>query len=171
MYEKLIKIVGATILICLACVTTNAELLLKRSAKSLNEALPVRVVHLYNYWPNEVDISNPNRVSGDENRHTDWAKRSSIDWIKKVVHSEWLPNKAEYLEENLIMIRNEFGEFDITHIQWTKNEYSIKISQTAGIIMIKLLPLANTDMGKTTEEKMQFTKELSSLIFNNTGMR
>lgn len=172
MYEKLMKIaVGMIFLTCATCITTNAGLKLKRSAKSVKEAIPARVVHLLNYWPDAAVLSGPNRVSGDENRWITWANKSSIEWIKKVLNPAWLATKEGVLRDKLIMIRNEFDEFDVTHLHWSKNGYNIRVSQTSGIIAIKVTPLESTNMGETAEQKSQFAKELCRQIFNSTGMR
>ena len=170
MYGKLTNVAVTVMLVCTVCGTINAETPVKRSAKSLNKALPERVVHLFS-WPDVSILSGPNRVSGDETRRIALVKTSSIEWIKKVLNPTWLPTGERYLEENLIMIRDEFGPFDATRVEWQKNNYVIQVSQTAGILAIKLTPLKSVDMGKTADQKRGFAKELCRQIVNSTGMR
>ena len=170
MHGKLTNVAVTVMLVCTTCGTINAQPVLKPSANSLNEAMPERVVHLFSYWPDAVVLSGPNRVSGDESPQLALVKKSSVEWIKKVLNPTWLPMK-EYLEENLIMTRDELGLFDVTRIRWIKNGYNVEVSQTAGIIAIKLTPVKSVDMGKTADQKREFAKELSRQIVNNTGMR
>jgi len=171
MHAKLTNVAVTVMLVCIVCGTINAQPVLKPSANSLNQAMPGRVVHLFSYWPDAVVLSGPNRVSGDENPWIALVKSSSVEWVRKVLNPTWLPEEKKYIEDNLIMIRNEFDEFDVTRIRWIKNGYNLEVSQTAGIIAIKLTPLKSVDMGKTADQKREFAKELSRQIVNNTGMR
>jgi len=171
MYEKLIQITLTVILTSVICISANAQPVLKPSANSLNEAMPERVVHLFSYWPDATVLSSPKRVSGDENPWIALVKSSSAEWVRKVLNPTWLPEEKKYIEDNLIMIRNEFDEFDVTRVQWTENGYNIKVSQTAGIIAIKLTPLESKGLGETVEQKRQFARALARQTFNNTGMR
>src|SRR4030042_6840042 len=172
MYEKLIKTtVTIVALTFITCLLTNAQPVLKRSAETLNEAMPARVVHLFNYWPDASVLSGPNRMLGNENRWIALVKKESIDWIKKVLNPAWLPETKDYLQDNLIMVRNEYDEFDVTRVQWTKNRYIIKVAQTASIITIKFTPIESTNVGETTEQKREFAKALCRQIVNSSGIR
>src|SRR3989304_4468050 len=171
MRVKLNKVTVMMILISVSCISTNAQPVLKPNAKSLNEAMAERVVHLFSYWPDATVLSSPKRVSGDESSWIALVKSSSIEWVRKVLNPTWLPEENKYIEDNFIMIRNEFNEVDVTHVQWTKNGYNIKVSQTASIITIKFTPLQSKGMGETVEQKREFAKSLCRQIFTNTGMR
>jgi len=129
------------------------------------------VAHLLSYWPDVTVLSSPKRVSGNESRRIAGAKRSNVGWVRKVLEPTWLPEDKSYLGDNLIMIRNEFNEVDVTHAQWAKNGYNIEVSQTRSIIAIKFTPLQSKNMGETVGQKIEFTKALAHQILNKTGMR
>lgn len=159
------------ILVCSACRTINGFPILKVAAKSSKEALPSKVAHLLTYWPDKNVLLSDKRMKGDENKYVRSAKNGSILWIGKVLSPEWLPTEKEYLKNNLIMIRNEFGEFDVTRVEWTKKSFQVQVSQMAGIIAVKLTPLDQRNTGETVEQKIAFAKNLCGQIVNNNGMR
>ncbi len=171
MYGKIIKILVIVVVACLGQTIALAQPVLRPSAKSLAEAVPEKVAHLIKYWPDSTVIGGPNDVSRDKSRDVRLARKMSAIWIRKILSPDWLPREQTPLGANLIMIRNEFGDFDVSHVQWATNGYVIKVSQTAGIFAVKLTPLDNNSVPETPEEKREFAKALGAQIFNNTGMR
>lgn len=142
---------------------------LKVKAETAMKALPDRVAHLFQ-WPDQATLAGPQRVRGDENGHIAYAKENSIEWIAKVLAPAWLPEDKRWLEDRLIMLRDAFGECDVTRVAWEKNGYAIQVSQMAGIIAIKLTPLEAKNHD-TPEQKRAFAAELCSKVINSTGMR
>lgn len=171
MYRRIAILIVGVMLACGACGTSNGHPVLNGGAKSAKEALPAKVAHLLTHWPDESVLSSDKRMMGDENRHVRSAKDGSIGWIKKILNPEWLPSEKGYFENHLIMIRNEFGEFDVVRVEWTKNGYQLQVSQTAGITAIKLMPLDQREMGETVQQRIELAKKLCGQIMNDTGMR
>jgi len=171
MLTKFAIFTGSIILICVLCVTSKGNVVLRSDVNSAMEALPPKVVHLITYWPDPNVLASERHVKGDEDSYISMAKNRSVSWIKKVLSPGWLPTEKEYLKNNLIMIRNEFGKFDVTHVEWGKKGYKVQISQMAGIITIKLTPLFQQKIEETTYDKVKFAKDLCGKIVNDSGHR
>ena len=66
-------------------------------------------------------------MAGNENKRTLRARRNSIEWVKKVLDPNWLPDDPNYFDNNLIMIQNEYGPIDATHIRWNRSDYILSL--------------------------------------------
>jgi len=152
------------------CTTVEGQTVLKRSATTLQDALPGRGQLLFE-WPQPSVLLGSHRVHGDENACIARAKKHSIEWIKKFLNPKWLPEGRTWLEDNLIMLHNEAGPIDTTRVRWEKNGYEIQVSQTLCIIAVKLTPLETKDMGNKIDQKRIFAADLCSRIVNETGLR
>jgi len=141
---------------------------LRRAANSINEAMPERVANLFK-WPDASVLAGPNRVRGDESRHIRYAKRNSLEWIRKVLSRGCLPTEG-YLEGNLIMIHDEFELFDVTRVEWEKNGYRVQVSQTAGVMAIKVTPLEAAKV-EGVEQKKAMAGRLCAQFISDTGIR
>jgi hypothetical protein len=128
-------------------------------------ALPNKVRPLF-AWPSNDTISGGKRVLKCTNRHLLAAKGASLRWPQKVIRKQWLPTDANYLSNQLIMIRDEYGPIDATHIFWEKNGYRIEVAQTKTVFAAKLTPLTSTDKVHTVTARKDLAKRLCSQLLN-----
>lgn len=118
---------------------------------------PREAVELYN-WPSEEIISSEKRVLADKNIDALRAYRTSIGWIQKVLSKDRLPTDPNYLKNNLIMIEDEYGLIDATHVRWENNNCKIEITQTKTVFSAKLTPLGAVTIADTSAAKKQLVR-------------
>ena len=106
------------------------------------ENLPRQVGSLFK-WPALDAIAPKQFMTGKENVHVLRAKRTSLRWIGKVIDAAWLPENPDELKNKLIMVKDEFGPIDVTHLEWKKNNWIIRVSQSQTVFTITLLPNHN----------------------------
>jgi len=132
---------------------------------SVASAFPKKVYKIFE-WPSTETMTGSKRVYLDKDRYIIKAKRSSLGWIRKTVKKDWLPVDPNYLSENLIMIRDEHGPVDVTHVRWEVNEVRIEVSQTMSVFALKAAPLRAPNIGDTTDAKKSFSREKCMQILN-----
>jgi len=133
--------------------------------RTLSENLPGQVGHLFK-WPDLKLIPPEKLMAGNENKHTLRARRNSIEWVKKVVDPNWLPDDPNYFNNNIIMIQNEYGPIDATHIRWNRSGYIIEVTQTMTVFAVKLTPLETATMADTTAAKKERVRRICLNIIN-----
>lgn len=113
----------------------------------IREALPPVVAQLVT-WPAESTLLaksvSPRNTSGYTR-----AVRSSLDWIEKVIAPEWLPDDIGELASGIVLISDAYDGLDTTHVEWHKNGYRFRVSQTKGVLVVEISslsgPLAKSD--------------------------
>ena len=135
---------------------------LERKLSAL-ENFPKKAEVLFS-WPSETMISGTKHVTKDRNINTLRAYRTSLGWIEKVISPNWLPIDPNYLKNNLIMIEDEYGLIDATHVRWEHNGYAIEITQTQTVFAVKLTPLGTVTVADTSTAKKQLARAKCSEI-------
>ncbi len=165
------KLIVIVFIVSSIFVQVKAQSVLRSYAKTIGEAMPERIFRLYRYWPDTAAISKNQQISGKENPRIAMINKDSIEWIEKVLDPNWLPKDKKYIKDNLVIVRKEFNDVNVTCVQWDRNGYNVKVSQTASIISIKFIPLKSQSLGKTTQEKTEYAKLLAKQIFADNGIR
>ena len=143
---------------------------IRKSAKTVKNALPVQVTRLIQ-WPEESSMKDFKKLSDKAGKELKNAKPNSIRWINKILHPSWLPEEKDYFENNIVFIQDEFDFIDVARVGWNKNGYRIEISQTYGIITVKLTPDKNDKYAKTISERNKLVKSICRQIFCNVWYR
>jgi hypothetical protein len=128
--------------------------------------LPGQVPDLFK-WPDLKTIEKSKFKTGTESVHIDRAKRSSLQWVEKVISKEWLPTDPNYLSNNLTMIQNEYGPIDATHIEWKKNGYTIRVTQSLTVFTITVIPDDGKSLGNTVAETRASISQLCARIIRD----
>ncbi len=132
--------------------------------------MPKKVAEIFK-WPTE-DIINKNRVLANKNNGAIGAHRKSVQWIQKIVSKDWLPVAPNYLKNNLILVKDEYGLIDATHVQWEKKGYVIEVTQTQTVFVTKLVPLGTVAVAKTSAAKKQMVgSKLLDLLADEVDFR
>lgn len=134
--------------------------------ETVASGFPNKVDDLFR-WPSTKRLSGSNRVHMNTNRRTAKAARSSIAWIKKILSKTWLPADANYLAENLILIRDEHGRVDVVRIGWEVKEQRIEVSQTKTIFAVKVVPLKAPNVGDTVHARKSLAKVTCTELLNH----
>ncbi len=88
-------------------------------------------------WPDEEKVSGPQRLPVPAGAF--WPVEHTLEWIAKTIAPNWLPE--DDLRSQIVLIRREYGPLSASHVRWEKNGYRIEVTQTRGIIVIKLTPM------------------------------
>ena len=116
-------------------------------------------------WPSDEVIRNKGVKAGDSEVAV--ARRQADQWLHNVIAPSWLPEE----EPKVLFIRNEFGDCDVVHLQWVRNGYTIRVSQTASIFAMTLMPEDNNGMGKDASAQLSVARSLCLQIFVKQGTR
>lgn len=141
-------------------VNTNTE------RPSVADNLPGQVVELFK-WPDLKTIEKRQFKTGAENVHVHRAKRSTLQWVEKVISKDWLPTEPNYLSNNLTMIQNEYGPIDATHIEWKKDGYNIRVTQSLTVLTITVIPDDSNSLGNTVAEIKASISQLCARIIRD----
>lgn len=136
----------------------KAPALVEDPNRALDEMVFPGLARAMVQWPAPEVLSGSNLVSRDSDGRADAAREQSIEWIRKMLRTEWLPEDPQVLGREIVLVRREYGKLDATHVRWTKNGYTIQVSQTRGTIAIRLNPLAHGQVPETAEEKATYAR-------------
>ena len=144
----------------------KSEPSVKRAKRTVVENLPGQVGKLFK-WPNLASVASNKLRTGDESVHLIRAKRSSLQWIEKVISKDWLPTDPNYLSNNLTMIQNEYGPIDATHVEWNKDGYNIRVTQSETVFTITVIPDDGNSLGNTVAETKASISQLCAQIIRD----
>ena len=129
------------------------------------QTLPGQVGLLFR-WSGLQAIPAQRYVTGREGVDTLRARRNTVDWIMKVIHKDWLPKDPNYLEQNLIMIQNEQGPVDATHVRWLINGYTLEVSQTMTVLALKMTPMQAGVIPSVMTERRELIRQMLCEVVN-----
>ncbi|MHC4573168.1 MAG: hypothetical protein ACYS76_03415 [Planctomycetota bacterium] len=139
-----------------------------KEKQTVSESLPGQVGLLFK-WPDLTAIPSDKIVNGAENRHTAYARSTSVRWVKRIIADEWLPADANDLDRRLVMVRDEHGPIDVTHVEWQKKGYRFRSTQSRTVFTLTITPTteANAVGGETLPEKVASAAGLCASIIRN----
>jgi len=137
------------------------ETLPPASAKDVGSALPGPVAKLRS-WPTAQQQAGK-VVQPDASRSALRAKRSSIGWIQKVIDPQWLPDSPEEaLGSKLVLLEKAYDGFDTSRVEWEKEGYRFRVSQTATVFYLDVAPAEGKIAVGDVAAKRKACRELAS---------
>jgi len=134
---------------------------------TIKSMLPHPVAELMD-WPAPA-IMVSKAVKPDSGIRTDAARRTSLKWIKKVIGDDWLPKKQHELDRRLAFLRDAYPGYDTTHVQWERNGYRFRVSQTKVVFSVQISALSGPVVpGDTAVNKQAASRAITWKILNNT---
>jgi len=125
------------------------------------QALPSHVLMMFR-WPDAATMNGEKRVDPGA-IIVAYPKKRSYEWIHAVLDAPWLPPATA----EMVFLRREFADLDVTRIQWDRSDYHVEVSQTATILAIKLTPLGDRDTGRDRDGRYDHARRLCLEIFKN----
>jgi hypothetical protein len=128
-------------------------------------------------WPDQGTWEGDKRVRRDlALGHL--GRDESIRWINTIISPDWLPPDPNALRSDMIMIRDEYvppsstsnpPPLSATHVRWSANGYDIRVTQTRGIMVIKLTPqTGQAEQAKTPDALKVYAKEMARRLFKDS---
>ena len=146
----------------------NTVLPIDASTKTLRVAFPFVVTYTSELLGQSLGSESERRIPvGEADRS---AVKWSLQWIKKVINQEWLPEDG-LSEESLILVRGEGNCPDVARATWQYHGYQIDVSQIQTNVVIRVVPPEGTNMGSTLPEKVTLVKEICARLFVNQSLR
>jgi hypothetical protein len=119
---------------------------------TIEKYIPSTVNLLRKALQDDTFLKSKTNVSNSTNGNITRAKERSFQWVLKTIRKENLPSDPNILRNNIVMLQNAFDQNDLTIFQWEKNNYLIKVAQTATVILIQFQPTSPGFESKTTKE-------------------
>lgn len=110
-------------------------------------------------WPDEQAIT----ARFTPTKKPFWPLDNTLEWVNKVIVPDWLPQRD--LRADVILIRKEYGPLSASHVRWHKNGYEVQVTQTRGIIVIKLTPLTPQVNRQTRESMLDYARSVAQQVF------
>lgn len=147
------------------CADSNATA--NTEKRTVMENLPGQVSQLFK-WPDVTQIPIQKLMTGTEDKYTIRARRTSVEWIIKIIDKPWLPDVNE-LDNNIIMVKDEYGSIDATHCEWEKNGFRFRITQSATVFTAHITGVNKGKLvtGETLPAKISSASTLCSQIVRN----
>jgi hypothetical protein len=100
-------------------------------------ALPWKVVNLMS-WPTPEQRAKKT-VGHDASEESRGAIIDSNAWIRTIIRQTWLPKKPEdVLGSKLLLVKDAFAGLDASYVEWERNGYRFRVSQTRTVIYIAI---------------------------------
>ena len=100
-----------------------------------------------------------------------WAirvSRNSIEWVRKVIDPEWLPDNPEKtLRSELVLLEKAYDGLDTSHIEWEKNGYCLRVSQTKTVFCLSIMPVHGKIVGGDMAAKRKASQGIVSKLVND----
>jgi hypothetical protein len=145
----------AVVVSCIATLPAQSNSRL-RNAKDVKTALPEKVVKLMS-WPTPEQRAKKT-VGHEVSEETRGAVYSSIEWIRTIIRQKWLPPRPEdVLGSKLLLFKGAFNGLDASYIEWERNGYCFRVSQTSTVIYIAI----TAKKGRLTEANVEAMRKAS----------
>jgi len=142
-----------------------ASALCASSDRSAELAFPDLVQKMLK-WPGQKTLNGPQRVyAPKKGRFDPTPLENSLDWIQRILDPNWLPPST--VKDEMIFVKQEYGPLSASHVRWEKNGYKIQVTQTRGIIAIKLEPASSPAVPTTQEALAAYAKGLCMRLFTD----
>jgi len=151
------------IAVCLAAIGYGEDMHGKKDElKNVKKVIP-EIIWQLSEWPDAKAIEDK-AISASDEKVLSAANQSRL-WIQKVVDPALQPTKAE----SPICLRSEVDGRDVVRMQWSRTNYSIEVSQTASVFLMKVTPESGQGTGKTYVEKQKATEDIFLGILAKEG--
>lgn len=118
-------------------------------------------------WPDQEVLNGPNRLHpAKEGRFP--PLQNSQHWIQRILDPNWLPPST--VKDEMVFVKQEYGPLSASHVRWEKNGYKIQVTQTRGIIAIKLEPAFSPAVPTTQKDLEAYARDLCMKLFTDTFM-
>jgi hypothetical protein len=130
----------------------------------LGGVLPAPVIKL-SQWTSEAVMAGPNRVLPSDDS-LGFVKLHSLQWIRETFAVTWQPASLEP-----VFIRSEFDGRVVVRARWECQGFTVEVSQTASILVIKLAPQDGSGTGLDPTQRLLQARSIAARIFPVSGER
>ncbi|MFA6134092.1 MAG: carboxypeptidase regulatory-like domain-containing protein [Phycisphaerae bacterium] len=140
----------------------------QETARGVSEVLPRQVAKLTS-WPT-AERQAGRVVQRAASEWTVRAHRNSIEWIERVIDPRWLPeNPNQTLGVKLVLLHDADDGLDTSHVEWEKNGYRLRVSQTETVFYLDVTPAHGKISEGDANAKRMASRDIASSLLNDVA--